>query len=167
MMELLPRAIGWPRSPPQIALRCLLCSASAQWPVFFSQGAKSMSRSKYVVRPDAVKPYSPVNHQGTVNRRLVGRENVGARQVEVVLGVAAKGGGALKHSHPGIEQVCYMLEGRARVEVGDDCIEEIGPGEAVFFPADVPHVFTTISEQPVRVLLVYAPPYAESGAIPH
>lgn len=124
-----------------------------------------MSPKSYVVRQDSVPPYSPENHEDTVNRRLIGRENVGARQLEVVLGVVAKGGGALKHSHPGIEQVCYVLEGRARVEVGDDYKDEVGPGEAVFFPAGVPHVFTTISEVPVKVLVIYAPPYAETGAV--
>jgi quercetin dioxygenase-like cupin family protein len=123
--------------------------------------------SQYVVRAGEAKPYSPANHEETVNRRLVGRENVGAQQLEVVLGVVTKGGGALKHSHPGIEQACYVLEGRARVEVGDGYVDEVGPGDTVFFPANVPHVFTTISEQPVKVLVIYAPPYAETGAIRH
>lgn len=121
----------------------------------------------YVVRPGSVKPYSPKNHEDTVNRRLIGRENVGARQVEIVLGVVAKGGGALKHSHPGIEQACYVLEGRARVEVGDDYVDEVGPGDSVFFPAGVPHVFTTTSDEPVKVLVIYAPPYRETGAVRH
>ncbi|MBI2204277.1 MAG: cupin domain-containing protein [Candidatus Rokubacteria bacterium] len=125
------------------------------------------STKRYVVRRDEAKPYSPANHEETVNRRLVGRENVGARQLEVVLGVVTKGGGALKHSHPGIEQVCYVLEGRARVEVGDDYVDEVGPGDTVFFPANVPHVFTTVSDEPVRVLVIYAPPYAETGAVRH
>jgi quercetin dioxygenase-like cupin family protein len=122
---------------------------------------------RYVVRAGDAKPYSPANHEETINRRLVGRENVGAKQLEVVLGVVTRGGGALKHSHPGIEQACYVLEGRARVEVGDDYVDEVGPGDTVFFPANVPHVFTTISDEPVRVLVIYAPPYAETGAIRH
>src|SRR2546427_910913 len=87
-----------------------------------------MSPSPYVVRQDAVTPYSPLNHEATVNRRLVGRDNVGARQLEVVLGVVARGGGALKHSHPGIEQACYVLEGRGRGEGGDDYLDEGGAG---------------------------------------
>lgn len=126
-----------------------------------------MSFRAYVVRQDAVTPYSPLNHEDTVNRRLIGRENVGAQRLEVVLGMVAKGGGALKHSHPGLEQVCYVLQGRARVEVGDDYVDEMGPGDAVFFPADVPHVFTTISAEPVKVLVIYSPPYAETGAVRH
>lgn len=124
-------------------------------------------KRRYVVRFGDVTPYSPANHEDTVNRRLIGRENVGAGQLEVVLGVVARGGGALRHSHPGIEQVCYMLEGRARVEIGDDVVDELGPGDCVFFPADTPHVLTTISEEPAKVLVIYAPPYAETGAVRH
>src|SRR2546425_1453317 len=94
-----------------------------------------MSPSPYVVRQDAVTPYSPLNHEATVNRRLVGRDNVGARQLEVVLGVVARGGGALKHSHPRIEQACYVLEGRGPGAGGGDYLDEGGRGGTVFFPA--------------------------------
>jgi len=116
-----------------------------------------------VVRPEDVTPFHPANHTGTVNRRLIGRGNVGAKNIEVVLGVIEKGEGALPHSHPGIEQVCYMLEGRARVEIGGDSCE-IGPGECCFFPAEVAHSFTVVSERPARVLVMYAPPYGEDSA---
>src|SRR5207245_8851193 len=107
-----------------------------------------MSPSPYVVRQDAVTPYSPLNHEATVNWRLVGRDTVGARQLEVVLGVVARGGGALKHSHPGIEQACYVPEGRARGEVGDNYVDEVGPGDSVLFPAGARHAFTPSSAAP-------------------
>jgi uncharacterized RmlC-like cupin family protein len=126
-----------------------------------------MDAKTCIVRQDSVSPYSPRNHEGTVNRRLIGAENVGATRLEVVLGIVQKGGGALKHAHPGIEQVCYVLEGRARVEIGDEVAGEAGPGDAVFFPPGMPHVFTTISDEPVKVLVIYAPPYAETGAVRH
>jgi quercetin dioxygenase-like cupin family protein len=116
-------------------------------------------RSRYFVRATDVKPYRPANHTGTVNRRLIG-ENVGALQVEVVLGVIETGRGALPHSHPGIEQVCYLLEGRARAEVGGE-ICEMEPGDSCFFPPDMPHVFTVTSELPAKVLVIYSPPYLE------
>ena len=118
-------------------------------------------RKSYLVKADSVQPYSPANHTGTVNRRLIGPETVGAKQVEVVLGVVKTGKGALPHSHPGIEQVCYLLEGRARAEVAGETMD-LGPGDCCFFPADVPHVFTVTSETPARVLVIYAPPYGES-----
>lgn len=115
---------------------------------------------RFFVSAGEVPGYHPANHVGTVNRRLIGRENVGAQQLEVVLGVIERGKGALPHAHPGIEQVCYMLEGRARAEVGGETCE-LGPGDCCFFPPDMPHVFTVTSEEPVKVLVIYAPPYEE------
>lgn len=121
-----------------------------------------MERKRYFVREADVKAYSPANHGGTVNRRLIGPETVGAKHLEVLVGTVGEiGSGALAHMHPGIEQVCYMLEGRARVEV-DGQKFEMGPGEACFFPADMPHVFTRISQETLRVLVIYSPPYVES-----
>jgi quercetin dioxygenase-like cupin family protein len=119
------------------------------------------ARPRYFVRADEAPAYHPANHTGTVNRRLIGRENVGARNLELVLGTIEKGKGALAHAHPGIEQVCYLLAGRARAEVGGESCE-LGPGDCCFFPADTPHVFTVVSDEPVKVLVVYSPPYEEN-----
>ena len=118
-------------------------------------------RSRYFVREAEVPGYHPANHLGTVNRRLIGPDTVGARNVEVVLGVIEKGKGALPHAHPGIEQVCYLLAGRARAEVGGE-VCELEPGDSCYFPADMPHTFTVISDEPVKLLVVYSPPYEES-----
>jgi mannose-6-phosphate isomerase-like protein (cupin superfamily) len=92
---------------------------------------------------------------------MIGPDTVGARQVEMLIGEVEKGKGALPHAHPGIEQVCYMLEGRARAEVGGETCE-LGPGDSCFFPPEMPHVFTVVSDEPVKVLVIYAPPYEES-----
>jgi quercetin dioxygenase-like cupin family protein len=117
---------------------------------------------RYLIRQSEVRPYSPANHTGTRNFRLIGPETVGARQLEVLVGEVEQGKGALPHSHPGIEQVCYLLEGAAHVEVGGEAFE-IGAGEACFFPADAPHLFTVTSPR-ARVLVIYAPPYGEDPA---
>lgn len=118
--------------------------------------------SRYRVRPSEVTPYSPANHTGTRNFRLIGAETVGAKQVEVLVGEIERGKGALPHAHPGIEQVCYLLEGAAHVKVGDEEFD-MRAGDTCFFPADVMHKFTVTSEQ-VRVMVIYAPPYLEKGA---
>ena len=116
---------------------------------------------QFFVRGAEVPTYSPANHTGTVNRRLIGPETVGAKHVEVLLGVIEKDQGAAPHAHPGLEQVCYMIEGTAIAEVdGERC--ELGPGDACYFPADAMHVFTVTSEQPAKVLVIYSPPYGES-----
>jgi len=119
-----------------------------------------MGRSKYRVRLQDVQPYSPANHTGTKNFRLIGKDTVGAKQVEMLIGEIERGRGALPHAHPGIEQVCYLLEGAAHVEVGGETFD-LAPGEACFFPADVPHLFTATSER-AKVMVIYAPPYEEN-----
>jgi mannose-6-phosphate isomerase-like protein (cupin superfamily) len=113
----------------------------------------------YLVRQSDVKPYSPANHSGTRNFRLIGPETVGSHNLEVIIGEIEAGKGAHPHLHTGIEQVCYLLEGTAHVEVGEEKFE-IKAGEACFFPAGVMHVFTVTSER-VRLLVIYSPPYLE------
>ena len=115
---------------------------------------------RYFVRADEVPAYSPRNHSGTVNRRLIGRDTVGATRLEVLRGTLQPGHGAAPHAHPGIEQVCYVLSGRALAEV-DGERRELAAGDCCFFPADVPHLFTAIGDAPVELLVVYAPPYEE------
>jgi quercetin dioxygenase-like cupin family protein len=117
-------------------------------------------KSRYRIRQSEIKPYSPANHTGTKNFRLIGAETVGAKQLEVLVGEIERGKGALPHAHPGIEQVCYLLEGEAHVEVAGEKFE-MKPGEACFFPPDSMHVFLVTSER-AKVLVVYAPPYEEN-----
>lgn len=119
-----------------------------------------MRAKRYFIREQDVPVYHPANHVGTRNRRLIGPDTVGSAHLEVVLGEIDPGKGALPHAHPGIEQVCYVLQGRARAEVGGETCE-LGPGDSCFFPAGMPHVFTVTSTEPVRVLVIYSPPYEE------
>ena len=123
---------------------------------------KPTVKSRYCVRQSDVTPYSPANHVGTRNYRLIGPETVGAKQVEVLIGELERGKGALPHAHTGIEQVCYLLEGAAHVEVAGEKFE-LKAGEACFFPPDAVHVFVVTSDQ-ARVLVVYSPPYLEKNA---
>ncbi|HEY3075224.1 MAG TPA: cupin domain-containing protein [Burkholderiales bacterium] len=118
-------------------------------------------KSSFLVRATDVPPYHPANHTGTTNRRLIGPETVGAKNVEVLLGVIEKGEGAAQHAHPGMEQVCYLLEGSATVEL-DGERREMQPGDACYFPAGKMHKFTATSDKPVKVLVIYSPPYGES-----
>ena len=116
---------------------------------------------RYFVRERDVPTYHPANHSGTTNRRLIGPETVGAKNVEVVLGVIEKNEGAAPHAHPEMEQVCYMLEGTAVAEIdGERC--ELEAGDSCYFPAGAMHKFTATSETPVKVLVIYSPPYGES-----
>ena len=43
-------------------------------------------KARYHIRPGDVAPYSPANHTGTRNFRLIGPETVGARNLELLVG---------------------------------------------------------------------------------
>ena len=118
-------------------------------------------KSPYVVSSEGANPYSPANHTGTVNQRVIGRENVGARRVEVLIGTIEKNHGALRHLHPNLEQASYLLQGHGTGELWG--VEQLAkPGVWMLTPQAAPHRFTVTSDEPVKVLVVYAPPYAEN-----
>lgn len=54
----------------------------------------------WLVREADVPGYHPANHTGTLNRRLIGPDTVGARGVEVLLGVIDKGKGRCRTPTP-------------------------------------------------------------------
>lgn len=120
-----------------------------------------MKKPAWIVREQDVVGYSPANHNGTVNRRLISPETVGSLHVEVLLGTIEKNQGALPHAHPGIEQVCYLLSGSATVEVEGERGDML-PGDCCYFPPDKKHTFTVTSETPARLLVIYTPPYEEN-----
>ncbi len=119
--------------------------------------------SHLFIREADVPGYAPGGHTGTINRRLVGPEQ-GATHMETLIGTIEPGHGATPHYHPGIDQFCYILDGEAEVTIGETT-QVIGKGESCFFPADVRHIFKAIGDAPVRLLVVYGPPYGEGARV--
>jgi mannose-6-phosphate isomerase-like protein (cupin superfamily) len=117
-------------------------------------------KHKYVLNLSDVPAYHPANHTGTTNRRLIGPETVGARQIELLHGTIEPGAGAVRHAHPFMEQVCWVLEGQADVEIGEERAR-IGPGDCCYFPPGVMHLLTVTGERPLKLLVIYTPPYGE------
>jgi quercetin dioxygenase-like cupin family protein len=116
--------------------------------------------SRYIVRAGEMRSYSPANHTGTKNTRLVSERLNGARFMEVVLGEVERGAGVSTHAHPGMEQAQYFLEGEAEVQIEGET-HHVRAGDLCFFPADVFHSVRVTSER-MKVLIIYSPPYAES-----
>jgi quercetin dioxygenase-like cupin family protein len=118
------------------------------------------AKPRYVLRASDLPSYSPANHSGTKNIRLVSQALNGARFMEVILGEVEKGAGVSTHAHPGMEQAQYFLEGEAEVVV-DGQTYQVRAGDLCFFPADVFHSVRVTSER-MKVLIIYSPPYGES-----
>lgn len=85
---------------------------------------------------------------------------MGAKYLEVLIGTIEKGHGALRHLHPNLEQASYLLQGEGLGELNGG--EQIARPGHWMPPEGTPHRFTVTSDTPVKVLVVYAPPYAEN-----
>ena len=115
--------------------------------------------TRVVIRPQDVSAYSPANHTGTSNQRIISRATVGARHVEALIGTIAAGQGAHPHAHPTLEQASLILQGEGVGEIEGREVT-IKAGELLFNPMGKFH--SLVTKTPVRVLVVYAPPYAEN-----
>ena len=116
-----------------------------------------------VVRAADLAAYSPANHTGTSNVRVICPETVGATALEVLIGTIVKSHGAKPHAHPHLEQCAYMIEGTGESQA-EGSVDVVGPGAWSYIPAGAFHSFRVTSDLPGRVLVVYAPPYGENPA---
>lgn len=119
-----------------------------------------MEKAAFVVRPGELSTYSPAAHAGTINRRLIGSETVGAENMEVVLGEMASTGLAEAHYHDVAEQAIYLLEGKCLVEVAGES-EEMRPGDMAFFAPGKQHKVIPVGG-PIKALVIYSPPLGDA-----
>ncbi len=117
-------------------------------------------KSPFVIRPEDVEPYSPANHSGTKNYRMVAPGVNGAQFMEIILGDIERHKGSVAHAHPGMEQAVYVLEGEATAEIGG-IPHRIKAGDLMFFPAGVFHDLNVVTER-IKLLVIYSPPYGEA-----
>ena len=76
------------------------------------------------------------------------------------------GKGHDRHSHPGIEEMLFVLEGAGvQIIAEDDGIVEcdVGPGTLIHLPPGADHSTINTGETPMRLLAIYAPPSSEDA----
>ena len=60
------------------------------------------------------------------------------------------------HSHPGADKIYYVIEGEARIQIGDE--EQVaGAGKIVLAPSDVVHGVRNASNESLSLLVFMAP----------
>jgi quercetin dioxygenase-like cupin family protein len=118
--------------------------------------------SPYIIRAAEQEAYSPANHTGTKNYRLVGPNVNGAKHMEIALGDIERHEGSPAHAHPDLEQAVYILEGEAMAGI-DGVQHHVRAGDMMFFPANVFHDIKVLTER-IKLLVIYSPPYGEDPA---
>ena len=90
---------------------------------------------------------------GVVSRLLVGKDNSDVQGFTAGFTTFPAGRNAPWHSH-NCEEVVTIIEGRARVEVGEER-HEVGKHDATFIPAGMSHRFVNTGEGPLTIHWVY------------
>ena len=117
--------------------------------------------NRYIIHSQELPVYTPPAHSHTTNRRLLGPGPFGSDRVEVVLGEIQYGGQADPHSHSGIEQAFFVIQGKAVVEIeGESAV--VGPDDFIYLPPGATHRVTPLEGPPLKVLILYAPPLSSA-----
>lgn len=64
--------------------------------------------------------------------------------------------GPPKHVHPHQDEWFRPLKGTYRFEIGDEKFE-IGPGDLIFAPRGIPHVWAHVEDEPGSMLVAWSP----------
>jgi len=78
------------------------------------------------------------------------------RTLTAVMTVAPGETAGPEEEHGG-DQILFIIEGRARVRLGDDTLELDG-GALVTVPAGTRHHVTSVGREPLFLVTIYAPP---------
>ena len=81
----------------------------------------------------------------------------GDTPVRTGIQTSAPGYVAPMHFHPYVE-LLFIIEGEAEVwlQGEEDKPSRLGPGDCVALPANIPHSFRTVGDQPMRLLGIHA-----------
>ena len=116
---------------------------------------------RYIIHSYELPTYAPPAHSHTRNRRLLGPGPLGSDRMEVVLGEIEYGGQVDPHSHSGVEQAFFVIQGKAVLEIEGQS-EIVGPEDFIYLPAGASHRVTPLEGPPLKLLILYAPPLSSS-----
>ena len=74
------------------------------------------------------------------------------------------GRGHVRHNHPGVEEILYVLEGEGiqMVDAGKEERQPVRAGTLIHIPADMYHETINTGSVPMKLLAVYSPPGPEA-----
>ena len=75
--------------------------------------------------------------------------------------VLAKGKGHVRHNHPTADEVIYVVSGEGDQMLDDAGTVKVTAGDCIWIPKGVYHSTVNIGDEPMVLLVVYAPAGAE------
>jgi mannose-6-phosphate isomerase-like protein (cupin superfamily) len=86
---------------------------------------------------------------------LLDEDIAGTKYFSLLINEMHAGIKGLEHSHT-VEHAWYILSGHGRM-VMEGKVYEVGPGMAIFAPAEVPHRIEVDDKEPLKYVVIYAP----------
>jgi mannose-6-phosphate isomerase-like protein (cupin superfamily) len=115
---------------------------------------------RYVVNEsEGVRGKLPVPGAGGIFNILIDEEISGAQHFSLLINEMAVGYKGKEHSH-NVEHCWYILSGTGMIHMDGERYP-IRPGDAVFAPIGMSHSVECTGNEPLRYLVVYAPPGPE------
>ncbi len=101
------------------------------------------------------KPF--ITADGSSIRSILDRTNAPVEKQSLAEASLSAGGATTRHYHRVCEEIYFLLEGSAVMDV-DGVSREVGPGDAILIPSGAWHQIT--AETDLRFLCCCAPPYS-------
>jgi oxalate decarboxylase/phosphoglucose isomerase-like protein (cupin superfamily) len=119
---------------------------------------ETVLKRKRFVKPKDVETY--VFKWGYV-KWLCEPRSTGAKKFSTGVVFLKPGKGHLRHNHPGVEEILYVISGEGEQMVGRER-RHVTPGTLIYIPHDVFHETINTGWEPLKFIAVYSPPGPES-----
>lgn len=101
---------------------------------------------------------------GSEIRELLAHRNSCIRNQTLAEARLPVGGSTTPHYHIRTEEIYYILQGRGRMQIGQE-VGEVGPGDAIAIPPGVMHQISTLGDEELRFLCCCAPGYEHEDTV--
>jgi mannose-6-phosphate isomerase-like protein (cupin superfamily) len=108
----------------------------------------------HITHRDRIEPL--VADHGEIIRELAGPSGSPLTRHSLAEVILPSGKGSLPHYHPEVEEVYYLLQGEAEMEV-DGQMERVGPGDVVVILPGSTHHIRNLGDSEVVLLVTCAP----------
>ena len=101
---------------------------------------------------------------GSEIRELLAHRNSCIRKQSLAEARLPPGGQTAPHYHPKTEEIYYILEGRGRMQIGDE-VQIVEPGDAIAIPPGAIHTIQNVGDNTLKFLCCCAPAYEHEDTV--
>ena len=90
----------------------------------------------------------------TISIKVASGDNGG--ELAMFLEESPPGSGVPLHVHWDAAETAFVKMGQYKIRLGDELIE-VGPGDGIYLPANVPHAYKNVGNEPGQLLFTITP----------